>query len=44
MKAYAQADADEETLHAIWKKAVDGSPVTQSVTRATVVETEFEAV
>ena len=44
VKAYAQADADEATLQEIWKKAVDGSPVTQSVTRGTVVETEFEAV
>jgi uncharacterized OsmC-like protein len=44
VKCYASADADPETLAAIWKLAVDGSPVTQSVTRATPVETEFEAV
>lgn len=43
-KVYVRADADEETLRAIWKKAVDGSPVTQSVARATPITTEFEAV
>jgi uncharacterized OsmC-like protein len=42
-KVYVQADADEQTLREIWKKAVDGSPVTQSVARATPIETEFEA-
>jgi uncharacterized OsmC-like protein len=43
-KVFVQADADEDTLREIWKKAVDGSPVTQSITRATPLETEFEAV
>ena len=43
-KVYVQADADEATLREIWKKAVEGSPVTQSVARATPIETEFEAV
>ena len=42
-KLYVQADADEATLRELWQKAVDGSPVTQSVRRATTVETEFEA-
>jgi uncharacterized OsmC-like protein len=43
-KLYVRADADEKTLREIWKKAVDGSPVTQTVARATPVETEFEVV
>lgn len=43
-KAYVRADADEQTLREIWKKAVDGSPVTQSVIRGTSVTTEFEVV
>jgi uncharacterized OsmC-like protein len=42
-KVYVKADADEATLREIWKKAVDGSPVTQSVAHATPIETEFEA-
>ena len=43
-KLFVRADADEDTLRDLWKKAVDGSPVTQSVVRATPVTTEFEAV
>jgi uncharacterized OsmC-like protein len=43
-KVFVRADADEATLRAIWDKAVSGSPVTQSIVRATPVETEFEAV
>jgi uncharacterized OsmC-like protein len=43
-KLFVQADADEATLRALWEKAVAGSPVTQTVARATRVETEFEAV
>ncbi|MEE9277007.1 MAG: OsmC family protein [Dehalococcoidia bacterium] len=43
-KVYVQADADEATLRAIWQKAVDGSPVTQSVARETPITTEFEIV
>jgi len=42
-KVYVKADADEATLREIWQKAVDGSPVTQSVARATPIETDFEA-
>ena len=34
-KLFVRADADEDTLRDLWKKAVDGSPVTQSVVRAT---------
>lgn len=43
-KVYVKADADEQTLRDIWKKAVEGSPVTSSVARATPITTEFEAV
>src|SRR5579863_10100362 len=43
-KAFVRADSDEKTLREIWKLAVDGSPVTQSVVRGTPVTTEFEAV
>jgi uncharacterized OsmC-like protein len=42
-KLYVKADADEQTLREIWKKAVDGSPVTQGVARATPITTEFQA-
>ena len=34
----------EATLQEIWKLAVDGSPVTQSVVHPTNVTTEFEMV
>src|SRR6266511_351255 len=40
---YVKAYADEQTLREIWKKAVDGSPVTQCVARATPITTEFQA-
>jgi len=43
-KVFVRADADEETLRDIWKLAVEGSPVTQSVIRETKVTTEFEVV
>jgi uncharacterized OsmC-like protein len=43
-KMFVKADADEATLREIWKLAVEGSPVTQSVVRGTPVKTEFEAV
>ena len=38
------ADADEDTLREIWRLAVEGSPVTQSVANPTSVETDFEMV
>jgi uncharacterized OsmC-like protein len=41
-KAYVRADADEATIQEIWKLAVDGSPVTQTVTHPTPVTTELE--
>ena len=37
-----KADADEATIRAIWQKAVDGSPVAQSVARATPLEPSLE--
>jgi uncharacterized OsmC-like protein len=43
-KLFVKADADEETLREIWKLAVEGSPVTQSVARETEIISEFEAV
>ncbi len=43
-KCFVRADADEATLREIWRLAVEGSPVTQSVANATSVETDFEMV
>jgi len=43
-KLFVRADADEATLREIWKAAVDGSPVTQSVVRGTPVNAEFQMV
>lgn len=42
-KVYVKADADEKTLREIWKLAVEGSPVTQTVARETKIIPEFEA-
>ena len=43
-KCYVRADADEDTLREIWRLAVEGSPVTQSVVNPTQVNTDFEAI
>ena len=43
-KVFVKADADEDTLREIWKLAVEGSPVTQSVLRETRVTPEFQSV
>jgi len=43
-KLFVRADADEATLKELWKLAVEGSPVTQSVIRGTPVTTEFQMV
>lgn len=43
-KAYVRADADQATLDEIWRLAVEGSPVTQSVVRATPVTAELEVI
>jgi uncharacterized OsmC-like protein len=43
-KVFVKADADEDKLREIWKLAVEGSPVTQSVVRGTRVIPEFQAV
>ena len=43
-KCFVRADGDEATLREIWRLAVEGSPVTQSVVNPTTVATEFELV
>ncbi len=43
-KLFVRADADEATLREVWKAAVEGSPVTQTVARPTQIITDFEAV
>ncbi len=43
-KVFVKADADEATLRDIWRLAVEGSPVTQTVTRGARLRTDFEAV
>jgi uncharacterized OsmC-like protein len=43
VKLSVKADADEATLLNLWKKAFEGSPVTQSVMRGTPVTLEFQA-
>lgn len=42
-KIYVRADADQKTLREIWRLAVEGSPVTQTVARQTKIVPEFEA-
>ena len=44
VKVYAQADADDATLQDIFDKAVAGSPVAQTVARATPVRATLEIV
>ena len=43
-KAFVRADADEATLKEIWRLAVEGSPVTQSVVNPTKVTPELEII
>jgi len=43
-KCFVRADASDAVLKEIWKAAVDGSPVVQTVARPTNIVTEFEAV
>ena len=43
-KAFVRADADEATLKEIWRLAVEGSPVTQTIRHANEVDTDFEVV
>ena len=42
-KLFVRADADEATLRDIWRLAVEGSPVTQTVTKGAKLHTDFEA-
>jgi len=43
-KAFVRADADEETLRDIFRLAVEGSPVTQTIQHANEVSTELEVI
>jgi len=43
-KLFVRADADEKTLKELWRLAVEGSPVTQTIARPTEIVTEFEKV
>lgn len=43
-KLFVRADADEKTLRDLWRMAVEGSPVTQTIARPTEIITEFEKV
>ena len=43
-KVYVSADADEDALCEVWKLAVEGSPVANTVARATEIIPEFEKV
>ena len=43
-KAFVIADADEATLRDIWRLAVEGSPVTQTIRHSNEVETDFEVI
>ena len=43
-KVFVKADAEEAALRDLWKLAVEGSPVTQSVARETKIIPEFQAV
>ena len=43
-KCFVRGDADDKVLREIWKAAVDGSPVVQTVARPTNIVTDFERV
>lgn len=43
-KLFVRADADEKTLRELWRLAIEGSPVTQTIARPTEIITEFEKV
>jgi uncharacterized OsmC-like protein len=43
-KAFVRAEADEATLKDIWRLAVEGSPVTQTIRHANQVDTDFEVI
>ena len=43
-KLFVKADADEDALRDIWRLAVEGSPVTQTVAREVTITTDFEAI
>ena len=43
-KVFVKADADEAALRDIWRLAVEGSPVTQTIVQGAKLTTDFEAV
>ena len=43
-KAFVRADSDEDTLRDIFRLAVEGSPVTQTVRHSNEIITEFEVI
>ena len=43
-KCYVKADADQDVLEEIWKLAVEGSPVTQTVMRGANLQTDIEVI
>jgi uncharacterized OsmC-like protein len=43
-KVFVKADADEAALRDIWRLAVEGSPVSQTVVKGANLTTDFEAV
>ena len=43
-KVFVRADADEAALREIWRLAVEGSPVTQTVIKGVRLTTDFESV
>jgi len=43
-KCFVKADAEKAVLQDIWRLAIEGSPVTQTVVKGAKLETEFEAI
>lgn len=44
VKLYIKADADKKTLEQIWKDAIEGSPVANTIMRNVNIKPEFQAV
>jgi uncharacterized OsmC-like protein len=43
-KIFVKADADKKELEEIWKEAIEGSPVTQTVSRGVRIVPEFSSI
>lgn len=43
VKLYIKADADKKTLEQIWKDAIEGSPVANTILRSVNIKPEFQA-